>query len=401
MPQTHSKRRADSRRETRDVQALSMRVGLNVLYLVPGKTGGRETYARELIAEMLELFTSVEFIAFANREASAALREAFGEGLRIVQLPVDVASRPSWAAGELVAVPTAAAFRGVDILHSLANFGPVAGPFASVLTVHDAHRHDTAVPGSVSALRQTTIETMMRAAARKATRVIADSHAGCAEICARIGLNPSKVDVAPLGVGRSRQPGKRSVAETRSAFGLGERVTCLSVATNMPHKNLVAGIRALATMPATDRPVLALAGLGTDGPDLRDAVVAAGVTDDVRLIGYCDDDTLEDLYCASALVLLPTLYEGFGLPVLEAMTRGLAVACSDIPVLREVAGDNALYFDPHSPREIADVLGRLLDDKELRVRLATAGMKHSEQFSWRTTAQLTMRSYEQARLERR
>ena len=373
-----------------------MRVGLNLLFLVPGETGGRETYARELIPKMVELSDGVEFIAFTNSRAAAELRRELGEALSVIRVPIDVSSRAAWAAGELLSVPAAAARQRVDILHSLANFGPAVGPFTSVLTVHDAHRHGTAAPESVSSARQTVIDVMMRVAAHKAGRIITVSRASRDEICEQVGVSPSKVDVTPLGFGRARKRGKRSLEETRDEFRLAGRRVGLTVASNLPHKNLVSGVRALATLPADRRPVLVLAGLGTDARELQEAATAACVSDDVRLIGYCDDETLEDLFGVADLILLPTLYEGFGLPVLEAMARGIPVACSDIPVLREVAGENALFFDPRSPEDLAAAIDRLLGDGQLHETLAANGVAHARSFTWTRTAELTLRSYERA-----
>lgn len=373
-----------------------MRVGLNLLFLTPGETGGRETYARELIREMLASDPDVSFVGFASHRAAPDLRREYGDSIQIVDTRLDVANRACWAAGELAAVPAWAARQRVDVLHSLANFGPIAGPFRSVVTILDAHRHDSVVPGSVSSRRQMATDLMIRGAARRADRIVAISHAGRDEICTFIGVPASKIDVTHLGVGRSPVPGTRSVEETRAAFGLGERSVGLIVATNLPHKNLSTAIRALAEMPAESRPVFIFAGFDTDSAELRAVAEAAGVTQDVRLIGYCDDATLEDLYAAATLMVFPTLYEGFGLPVLEAMIRGVPVACSDIPVLEEVAGSCAVFFDPRSPRALAEAVSGLASDPELRLRLARDGRAHAERFTWSETAKLTLRSYEVA-----
>ena len=126
----------------------------------------------------------------------------------------------------------------------------------------------------------------------------------------------------------------------------------LSVASDLPHKNLAALIDGLAALD--ERPVLAFAGHGTDTGDLRARAAQAGVADDVRLLGAVDPDRLESLYAAAAVVATPTRFEGFGLPVLEAMARGVPVACSELPVLREVAGDAAVYFDASDPSSVAE-----------------------------------------------
>jgi glycosyltransferase involved in cell wall biosynthesis len=116
----------------------------------------------------------------------------------------------------------------------------------------------------------------------------------------------------------------------------------------------------------------------------------------VRFLDWVDDRTLDGLYRAATCFVLPSLAEGFGLPVLEAMARGTPVACSDIPVLREVAGDTALYFDPHDADAIARALESCLADPELRARLGVLGQARARVFTWRSAAERTLESYERA-----
>ncbi len=116
----------------------------------------------------------------------------------------------------------------------------------------------------------------------------------------------------------------------------------------------------------------------------------------VRFLGWVDDATLDGLYRAATAFVLPSLAEGFGLPVLEAMLRGTPVACSRTSSLPEVAGDAAEYFDPLDVDEIAATLERLLADSELRDRLRTAGLARAANFSWETAAVATLASYERA-----
>jgi glycosyltransferase involved in cell wall biosynthesis len=130
-------------------------------------------------------------------------------------------------------------------------------------------------------------------------------------------------------------------------------------------------------------------------PELRRRAAAADA-DRIRFTGWLDDRDLEGLYrCADALVF-PSLAEGFGLPVLEAMKRGLPVACSNTTSLPEVAGEAALYFDPLRTDEIATAVERLLSDARLREQLGAAGREQAKKFSWDATARATLESYARA-----
>ena len=182
----------------------------------------------------------------------------------------------------------------------------------------------------------------------------------------------------------------------RQRVGAGERPIVLSASAKLPHKNLTRLIEALALLPAP-RPLLVLPGY----PTAYEAQLAAraaqlGVADDVRLLGWVSDEELEGLYAAAAAFVFPSLYEGFGLPVLEAMARGVPVACSDRGALAEVSGDAALHFDPEATESIAAAVGALLGDQALAQRLRELGRTRAAQYSWRAAAQGTLASYDRA-----
>jgi glycosyltransferase involved in cell wall biosynthesis len=130
--------------------------------------------------------------------------------------------------------------------------------------------------------------------------------------------------------------------------------------------------------------------------ELRALAAELGIADRVRLPGWLPPEDLEGLYAAASCVVFPSLYEGFGLPVLEAMARGVPVACSNRSSLPEVAGDAALLFDPEDVDAIRAAVERLLGDAELRARLSEAGRGRADGFTWRRTAELTAASYERA-----
>jgi glycosyltransferase involved in cell wall biosynthesis len=203
--------------------------------------------------------------------------------------------------------------------------------------------------------------------------------------------------VVPLGFGRPGG-GSQPMPELalRERLGAGERPIVLSASAKLPHKNLTRLIEALALLPAP-RPLLVLPGY----PTSHEAQLAAraadlGVAGDVRLLGWVSDKELEGLYAAAAAFVFPSLYEGFGLPVLEAMARGVPVACSDRGALAEVSGDAALHFDPEVTASIAGAIRTLLNDQALAQRHRDLGRLRAARFSWRAAAEGTLASYERA-----
>jgi glycosyltransferase involved in cell wall biosynthesis len=368
-----------------------MRVGLDLLYLVPGESGGRESYARELVPELLAHAPDLELVAFVNRDAGAALATELGDGVRGVVLPISARSRPQWALGELVLLSGAARRAQVDVLHSMANFAPPWGAFRRVVTIHDLQYQ--VVPELLSWSGRLSTHALVSLAARRADRVIAVSRAGADELRAGLGIAVERIDVVPNGV---RPAPMSEPTDARERHNLGERPVVLSVATNLPHKNLPMLIDALALIAPEARPTLVFAGHGTDDGTLQSAALAAGVHDEVRALGRCSTAELDALYALAACLALPTLHEGFGLPVLEAMARSLPVACSDIPALREVGGDAAVYFDPRVPTQIAASINELLAPSGPAPRLRELGLAQARRFSWSAAAQATLRTYRRA-----
>jgi glycosyltransferase involved in cell wall biosynthesis len=154
---------------------------------------------------------------------------------------------------------------------------------------------------------------------------------------------------------------------------------------------------AWALLPDDGRPILVLPGYPTSHEEqLRDHAMRLGLDVDTRFTGWLAAADLEGLYQLASCFVFPSLYEGFGLPVLEAMARGVPVACSDRASLPEVAGNAARYFDPESPRAMADAVLELLRNPPAAERLRVAGRARARRFTWSETARLTLRSYERA-----
>jgi glycosyltransferase involved in cell wall biosynthesis len=372
-----------------------MHVGLNLIFLVPGETGGMEVAARELIPALLaEAPPEMRFTAFVNREAAAG-GGPWGELLPAVTVPVNARNRVQWVRGEQMLLPRLAARAGVDLVHSLASTAPLWGRFRRVVTVHDLIY--ARFPEAHTGIREKGMSVLVPAAARRSDRVIADSKSTRGDLIELLGVNPDRVDVVPLGLGNVQREAPTPEGETRKRFRLGDRRVLLSLSAKRPHKNLAALVRALARIPSERRPLLVLPGYPTPHEDdLRRCAAAAGVAGDVRLLGWLSGPDIEGLWAISEAFVFPSLYEGFGLPVLEAMARGVPVACSNASSLPEVAGDAALLFDPHDDQAIAEAVERLLEDRAEVERLRLRGRERVAEFTWERTARLTLASYARA-----
>jgi glycosyltransferase involved in cell wall biosynthesis len=371
-------------------------IGLNLLFLVPGETGGMEVVARELIPALLTAAPpGMRFTAFINREAADAGGGPWGELLPAVTVPVNSRDRVQWVLGEQSLLPVMAARRRVQLLHSLASTAPLWGAFKRVTTVHDLIY--ARFPDAHSGIREKGMKILVPQAARRSERVMADSRSTRDDLVSLLGIASDRIDVVPLGLGSVQRASAPPEQEVRERFELGERRVVLTLSAKRPHKNLTALIGALGRIPAEERPLLVLPGYGTwhEG-ELRERAESAGVTGDIRLCGWVDDEQLEGLWSVAEAFVFPSLYEGFGLPVLEAMARGVPVACSDASSLPEVAGEAALLFDPREESQIAQALQRILSDRELRGRLRALGRARAQLFTWERTARLTLESYARA-----
>lgn len=370
-----------------------MHVGLNLIFLVPGETGGMEVAARELIPALLaEAPPGVRFTAFVNREATAAKDGPWGELLPAVTVPVNARNRVQWVLGEQVLLPRLAERSGVELMHSLASTAPARGRFRRVVTVHDLIY--ARFPEAHAGIRDLGMRLLVPLAVRRSHRVIADSRSTRQDIVGLLNVPAERIDVVPLGLGALRRCQPLVESELRRRLDLGDRRIVLSLSAKRPHKNLVALIGALARLPAERRPLLVLPGYTTaHESELRERARTLGAQQDVRFFGWMPGEQLEGLWDAAAAFVYPSLYEGFGLPVLEAMARGVPVACSSASSLPEVAGDAALLFDPHDEAAIASSLERLLFDGGEAERLRARGLERARQFSWERTARATLDSY--------
>jgi glycosyltransferase involved in cell wall biosynthesis len=366
------------------------KIGLDLLFLAPGETGGMETYARELVPRLPAAMPETEFVAYLGEELGAEWAGSPWHGeIEARVLPIRSATRIPRSIAEITTLHRAALRDGVDLVHGLSAAIPLAPGLTTVVTIHDLiySRH----PDTSSRLLSTGQRVLTRAVARRAQRIIAPSMATRDDLVTLLGAEPSKIDVVPEGAGRPARAVPTPEGVLRDRLGIPEGQVVLSVSARRPHKNLERLIEAVSRIPGA---VLVLPGYPSpfDSELLRYAR-SLGVSDRVVICGWISEEDLEGLYVAATVMVFPSMAEGFGLPVLEAMSRGVPVAAADATAIPEVAGDAALLFDPASVTAIEESVRRLLADPGLRRRLSEKGPPQASSFTWGGTAAGTADSY--------
>jgi glycosyltransferase involved in cell wall biosynthesis len=359
-----------------------------MLHLVPAETGGSELYARRLAAALCEAEADLELTIVASTETAAALRdEAWADEMDVVGLPFEARSRARRVLAEQTLMPRELRRRGVELLHNLFTTAPAAPGVPQVTTILDViYKRYPETHGGVLGRG---LGALVWVASKRSDRVIAISEAAKTDILRFLDVPLDRIDVTYPG---PALPDDETVSEPklRRDLELGEGPIVLTVSAKRPHKNLERLFEAFAEVPGD--PLLVVPGYSTFyEEELRER---AG--ERIRFTGWLPDAQLDGLYRAATCFVFPSLAEGFGLPVLDALARGTPVATSNATSLPEVAGDAALYFDPEDTGGIAAAIERLLADEALRERLREAGLRQAAKFSWAQTAAATVASYRRA-----
>lgn len=342
-----------------------MRIGINALYMIPGGVGGTEIYLRNLLRALASVDRENEYVVFTNAETG---RDLVPDALNFTWAPrkVRASSRPSRILDEQFALPRALRRAHINTLLNPGYTGPAFCPCPSVTVFHDMQHK--VHPEYFRRFDLPFWRLLLWTSARRSRGLIAVSQATRDDLRHYYGVDAT---VIHHGV----EPAFFEIAVRRDPK---DYLLCIS--TLHPHKNLERLLRVHAAM--NDAPELVITGLR--GFAAEPLEKAAGPR--VRFTGWVSrEEVYELLRCARAFIY-PSLFEGFGMPVLEAMAAGVPVACSDIRPLREIADGMSVFFDPHSDAEMRKAIERVLQDLSL-VERAT---EHARTFTWEKAARETI-----------
>ena len=368
-----------------------MKVALQIDQLFLNAPGGIGTYIRNLVPALANRDPSVEMTLFHSRFDSPgppepwirehATHELRGR-MRSLYLRWNVVGRP----------PLPAPLAGADIVHvtNHAGVAPAGARQRLVVTVHDL-AFDV-LPGAFPPRWRVVYRLGLRAAVRRADAIVTPSRTTAEDLLSRTAVDPSKLHVVPLAA--SLPAGKLDADDVLARLKIrGPYV--LFVGTLEPRKNLVRLVRAYRRVAAEGFPhALVLAGpLGWHHESLMRELALQG-PGEIVMTGEISADELDAVYRAADVFAYPSLYEGFGLPVLEALVRGIPTVASNTSAVPEVSGDAALGVDPRSVRSIAQAISSLVSDVGLADRMAARARAQAQRFSWDETARLTLQVYE-------
>ena len=374
-----------------------MRIGLDgkVLTLRAGGIGRYSiNLTRALLAAAAEHRPDLEFVIFTGPRTSRAVMEELGGACDECHL-----GAKSSLLRSVALIPVALRRQRIDLFHGIDHVGiPLAGKTGKyVVTIHDVI--PLILPQTFTSRHRAVVRLALARVRRQADRIIVPSHAVKRDVVRHLGLSEDLVTVTHHGCEPRFHPAAdpASLRAVTARYGLPSRYV-LAVGTLEPRKNLTTLLKAFARLrragevdPAL-RLVLAGARGWLDEPIFR-TVRSLGLDVVVHFPGFIDDDDLPDLYRGAELFVFPSLYEGFGLPPLEAMACGVPVVTSNTSSMPEVTGGAAMLVAPLDVDGMAAVIARVLHDDGLRERLRHAGIARARQFSWETAARQVLDAY--------
>ena len=350
-------------------------IGVNLLFVRPGYVGGTVRYAQELLKHLAQL-DRYRLILYVQKGIINSDSAALGN------MPRREFSVLGGLLGrvliEHIILPFVAQRDGVDLLFSPGFVSPLWGKFRKVVTIHDLYYR--LFPQFVRPCQRRYWRLFLPLSLHRVNTAIAVSDSTRADIIMAFPWSVEKVKRIHLGA---------DVLNRVAATCVDDRPYCLVVGNITPNKNVETILAAFALLKESDVDCrLIVAGSDLFGLLARE-LKSMPITLDVEMLEHVADDTLASLYANALCLIQASHYEGFGLPVIEAMRAACPVIASDIPVLREVGGTAALYFPPESSADLSAAIRNLLEDERLRLRLISLGRENALRFEWRDTARQT------------
>lgn len=366
-----------------------MRIGIDARKLHDFGIG---TYIRNLLRQLARMDATTEYVLFCRPDDVPAGR-AFGTNFR----PVAEAARP-YSAAEQVRIPLDVRRERLDLFHSPHYILPPLTPGRLVVTIHDCI-HLMFPQYLPNRLAYTYARLSMWAAVRRSDRILTVSESSKRDILRFFDVAPDKITVIHNAIDDhfAVPPTEDQVVRVRERYQLDEQFV-LYVGNVKPHKNLERLIDAFSRVRKSGFDHVKLLIIGDEiskHQALRRAVHRLMLHKYVRFLGFVPDETLAVLYRLAAVFVFPSLYEGFGLPPLEAMASGAPVVTSNVSSLPEVVGDAAVLVDPYDAQAIANGIASVLGDAALREQLRAKGFERAHRFSWEASVTRVREIYQQ------
>ena len=368
-----------------------MKIAIDTRALAAVRTGGGN-YAYYLLDALSRIDRKNEYLLCAHREAVGAV-PALGENFRF-----KINKYPSGSLWQQVCLPRLLVREKVSLFHSLLFTAPLCVRCPTIITVFDLS--PLLFPGWHNWKVYLSIKAFLGASVRNAARIIAISESTKRDIVSVFKVKPEKVRVIPLAAGKRFSLRGKDEPEVKKICRkyAGDNRFILSVGTLEPRKNLeflICAYKSLLRQNLRNSPLLLLAGgKGWKYSNIFKRVESEGLKEKVVFTGYVPDSELPELYNGASLFVFPSLYEGFGIPLLEAMSSGVPVIAGRHSSIPEVVGDGGKLMDGWDADEWALEMKRLLESRELSERMSTAALAQAQKFSWEKCARETLEVYE-------
>ena len=369
-----------------------MKIGVNTLFLIPGEVGGSETYLRDILRHAVGRHPDVEWILFTNVENHESFRDAYATAGNVHLWPLGVRARHR--AGRIIReqclLPFAVRKAGVDVLWSPGYTAPGWAPCPQVVSVLDMQYRE--FPQDLSPLALLATRVLVPLAVRTARRVITLSEFSRSQIVKHVNVGRDKIIPIHLAVGKEFGEGMtREEGEGRRNALIPREPYVLCVAHTYPHKNVHTLVEAFGMMGSETGCNLVLVGTEQRGePLVVKALSTCGGRGRVIRLKGLDRRDLIALYRGASVFAFPSLYEGFGLPVLEAMTAGAPVVTMDAGPMREIGGETLRYFDGTAPDLARQLKWALGIDATAREDWVRESRERAATYSWERTADQTL-----------
>ena len=372
-------------------------IAVNLLFLLPGEVGGSETYTRRTLAEMARLHPEHRYVLFTNNENHASFEPlaAAHPAVTLRPLRVRARSRLRRLVAEQITLPRILRRLRPDVLWNPGNLAPLLAPRPVATTIHDMQYRS--FPEDYSPVELVAMRLFTALAIRRSHRILTVSEFSKAEILRFFPATPpDRIRVTPEAADRVAPLRERGGAERRGEYAtLAPDSFLLCVANTYPHKHVEDAVAAFARVaPEFLALRLRLVGRPRRGEPAVAAAIAAlpeALRGRVERVHRLTDDELAEAYRTAAAVVLPSRYEGFGLPALEALAAGAPVVACNAAATPEVVGDAARLFPPGDIDAFADAIRETLRlPSNERATVIAAGRAHAAEFSWSRTAETTL-----------